>query len=349
MMRDLDPLLGAVRTNCNISDARHARDLTMCTYLLEMRELFRWERGIALGAAVPHAEVGAWIAQREALWSTLEDAAPLPLPVRAQTFDPFDIAGVNGMLAGSGLVYGAGIGRFGKPQFFLGELERTELRGGTRVLVAGREYARDLSAAPAASRDRTIYVRTESLRRWLWERAEAWAGKRADGALRSALDGYGFADAPDEAISRMAEAEVETLILHELGECAAGRTLGAGWERMVAGLGRRRTELFVRAVRDHLSDCLVTLPALIDRGADASLHFWFANLQGMRLTLFPGIVRAYGHWRDGGGDAALRAAIAAGATHWRRVAMNIVALHSANEDGADDAIDALTAADSVRL
>ena len=41
----LDALVAAVRTNCHVTDARHARDMTMCTYLLEMRELYRWERG----------------------------------------------------------------------------------------------------------------------------------------------------------------------------------------------------------------------------------------------------------------------------------------------------------------
>jgi len=338
---DLARLVDAVRTNCHISDARHARDMTMCTYLLEMRELYRWERGIAFGTPMPQADVGAWMTQREALWSSLEEAAHVPLPLGPSAVDPFDVERANRALAGHGLVYGAGIGRFGKPQFFVGALEREERRGGVRVLVAGREHARDLSAAPAASRGGTIYVRTESLRRWLWERAEAWMGRRADGSLRAALDGYGFAAAPDDAIARMAEAEVETLILHELGECAAGRELGPAWERMLGRLTRRRTELFVRAVRDHLADCLVTLPALLDRDAAPSLHFWFANLQGQRQALFPRITAAYARWRDGEGEAALRTAIGDGAAHWQRIAHAVVALDAQRAGEAEDAIEAL--------
>ena len=42
-----DRLVEAVQANCNITDARHARNMTMCTYLLEMRELYRWEIGRA--------------------------------------------------------------------------------------------------------------------------------------------------------------------------------------------------------------------------------------------------------------------------------------------------------------
>ena len=358
MTRDLDGLVAAVRTNCHISDAQHAGDLTLCTYLLEMRELYRWERGIALGAPVPQAEVGAWIAEREALWSSLEEAphVPLPLaagdvdPAAAGAVDPFDVEAANRVLVGRALVYGAGIGRFGKPQFFLGALEREEWRDGVRVLVAGREYARDLSAAPAASRGDTVYVRLESLRRWLWERAEAWQGKRSEGALKAALDVHGFADDPRGAIDRMTRAEAETLILHELGECAAGRELGPDWERMLGGLTRRRTELFVRAVRDHLADCLVTLPTLLERDAAASLHFWFANLHGMRQVLFPRIAIAYARWRDGDGGDALRAAIVDGAAHWRRVAKQVLARYeTADQESAENAIEALASADGTAL
>ena len=338
------PLLDAVRTNCHISDAQHGRNLTMCTYLLEMRELYRWERGIALGATVPQAKVGPWMAQREALWSSLEEAVHFPLPLDALAIDPFDVERANHMLVGQRLVYGAGIGRFGKPQFFLGALEREEWRDGVRVLVAGHESARDLSAAPAASRDGTIYVRLESLRRWLWERGEAWMGKRGDGALKAALDSYGFTDAPDAAIERMAKVEAETLILHELGECAAGRILGPQWEDMLGSLTRRRTELFVRALRDHLADCLVTLPALLERDAAASLHFWFANLHGIRQALFPRLTTAYVRWREGDDGVALRAAIDAGLPHWQNVCAQVLDLHAAGADNTEDAIDTLSSA-----
>ncbi|MBK9117447.1 MAG: hypothetical protein IPM22_18000 [Betaproteobacteria bacterium] len=342
MIATCAPLIAAVRTNCHISDARHAREMTMCTYLLEMRELFRWERGLPLGAPVPQRDVGAWMTEREALWVQLEDAPHVPLPLPDRAVDPYAVDDANRALSPHGLVYGAGIGRFGKPQFFVADLARAERRDGLTVLVAGREYARDLSAAPAASRGGTIYVRLESLQRWLWERAEAWLGKCNEGALKAALDGYGFAEDRHAAIARMAEAEAETLILHEIGEGRAGALLGPEWERMLAGLARRRTELFVRAVRDHLADCLVTLPALLDRGAGPSLHFWFANLQGLRLQLFPRIGHAYARW-CASEDAPLRAAIADGAEHWQRVARGALALHAGAESAAEDALDALAA------
>ena len=56
---------------------------------------------------------------------------------------------------------------------------------------------------------------------------------------------------------------------------------------MLDGFVERRAELFARAARDHLADCTVTLPALVARGASASIHLWFAGLDGLRRELFP--------------------------------------------------------------
>ena len=124
---DLELLKTAVQANCDIADARHARGMTMCNYLLAMRELFRWERDIPLASPLAQSELGAWIARREASWSELEDAEFLPLPLGGGC-DPFDNAAINGMLGPSGLVYAGGIGRWGKPHFFLGDLLRRESR-----------------------------------------------------------------------------------------------------------------------------------------------------------------------------------------------------------------------------
>ena len=329
-----DDLVAAVRRNCAISDARHARELTMCTYLLAMREYYRWERGVALDAPLVRADVGAWLVAREAEWEALEEEDYRPLPLGGELVDPWDAEAVNRALLPEGLVYGAGIGRYGKPQFFVATLEREEWRGGSHVLVAGREHARDLDAAPAAMRGDTIYVRRESLARVLWEKAEAWGVRRGGGALKSALDAHGFEPGSAAALERMVEAEIETLILHELGEREAAALLGPAWERSLCDLHRRRASIFMRAVRDHLADCLVTLPELVRRDARASLHLWFANLDGMRRELFPRALDAYRAWLGGDRGEALLAAAEAGVGHWRRVCADVLDAF-ARGDGED--------------
>jgi hypothetical protein len=147
---------------------------------------------------------------------------------------------------------------------------------------------------------------------------------------------------PAAALERMAEAETAVVILHERGEYAAGLALGAAWEDMLAGLQQRRAELLARAVRDHLADCLVTLPALVERAAWPSLHFWCANLDGMRRELCPTLVAAGEDWAATQDPAPLLAAAAAGARHWRELALRLLELHRVHGAAADAEIVALT-------
>ena len=342
MIAGMGELIGAVQANCDIADARHARDVSLCTYLLGMREFYRWEHQLPFGVTPPREAVGRWIAEREARWEGISERDFIPLPVAGCEFDPFAADAVNEALAGSGLVYGAGIGRFHKPHFFLGELDRDERRGETRLLVCGCEYARDVAAIPAASQGGTVIVRREALRQWLWEKADGWNVKQQDGALKAALLAHGFDLDPRAAIERMTEGEIETLILHEEGELVAGRMLGGEWADMLSGLQGKRAEIFARAVKDNLADCLVTLPGLLARGGD-SLHFWFATFDGLRREMFPRLVSGYGTGvvRNGiasgvGADGtAIGAAALAGREHFAALARRLL-------DMDESAIEALS-------
>lgn len=347
MIRGLDRLVGVVQRNCDIADARHAGDLTLCTYLLEMREFYRWERGIAFTEELPRAEVGEWLVRREALWKSLEGRSFEPVPVEASRFDPFAADEINVALVPRGLIYSAGYGRRGRAQFHLGELVRKEHRGTLRVLIGGREHARDLGSSPAALRGATAYVRQESFRRWLWEKFETWSARRPEGALSATLAAYGFDGEPLAGLERMVDAETETLILHELGEFEASRELGANWEEMVAKLGTPRVEAVLRALRDNLADCLVTLPALLDRDAAPSVHFWFATFDGLRSEIFPRLGGAYRPW-CGGEPGPLRDALAAGCEHWERVCRGLLAIDR-DRPGAEQAIAELAASPAIRL
>jgi len=317
-------LVSAVQTNCDIADARHARDVSLCTYLLGMREYYRWEHELPYGVSPPRDDVGRWIAEREAHWERLADADFVGVPVAGREFDPFAAPQINAALAGSGLMYGAGLGRFRKPHFFLGQLAREEQRGEARLLVCGCEYARDVTAVPAASQGATLIVRREALRQWLWEKAEGWNVKQQDGALKSALLAYGFDVDPQAAIERMTDCEIETLVLHEEGELAAGQLLGSEWSGKLAGFSGKRAELLARAVRDNLADCLVTLPGLLQRGAEDSLHFWFSTFDGLRREMFPRLVEAYAARVGSASTALVVEAAQAGCVHFAALGLRLL-------------------------
>ncbi len=331
MILQFDRLVAAVQRNCHIADARHARDMTLCTYLLEMREFYRWEAGIPLGDPLARPEVGTWLSERESLWETLGEDDFVHLSVVGQTFEPFAAAAVNEILVPQGLVYGAGIGRFGKPHFFLGKLAARESADGLTVLVCECEYARDLTTMPAALQGQTVIVRREALRQWLWEKVEAWNVKKTAGAFALALHSHGYADDPQGALERMTDAETATLILHERGEHVAGQRLGTVWEERLACSRKRRAEILMRAVRDNLADCLVTLPTLIERTAWPSLWFWFSNFDGMRRELWPALA-AFDYEKVDAGGTALEDIARRGAVHFEQLARRLLAADEAAVD-----------------
>ncbi|MBE2243599.1 MAG: hypothetical protein IAE86_12645 [Burkholderiaceae bacterium] len=351
---DRTRLVEAVQRNCHVADARHATDMTLCIYLLQMREYFRWERGAAFDALLARDEIGNWIEDREALWSTLEDAplVALPCPGVEAGIDPFDVAAINRQLLPAGLLYGAGLAARERPVFFLAELHGVSRRGGLAVLSAGRELARGLVAPPAAldatAQEPAIVLRREPIARWGWERFETWTLHRLAGsALHAAVEAYGFERGFEAALPRWLAEQGEAMVLHEIGEHRAGERLGAQWAALRLSLPTRRGDLHARAVRDHLADFIVTLPTLLDRDAKASIHVWFANYDGVREMLFPALKDAYAAWRGGDGGRALRAAIAAGEAHFARLAAQALRLHAAGRGGA--AIEKLLSAPQAAL
>lgn len=320
----LMPTLEAVRTNCHISDARFATEYTLCVYLLKMREYFRWEHELPFDAALPHDELTAWLTRREAHWEQLEQRDFTDIPIGSKRYDPFDAAAINAALNPKGYVYSSGYGHGMKPVFFMGALEQSDEHNDYSLLVSGRELARDLAAPPAMSRDGSIFIRRESLRRMLWERLEEWRWNRPDNALKCAIECYDFDNAPDAALEAMTDNELRTMLLHEIGEIQAGKILGPEWETLLASLGHCKAELMLRAVRDHLADALSTLPGLLADDNPAAMHFYFGNLSNMRKELFPRLLSAYEIWKISASTYELESLTSTAATHWLALAQRLL-------------------------
>jgi hypothetical protein len=166
-------------------------------------------------------------------------------------------------------------------------------------------------------------------------------------AMHAVVQAYGLDRDFEAGLPRCLEDQGETLVLHELGEHQAGRLLGPQWAAMRLALPTRRADLYARAVRDHLADLGLTLPTLLDRGADTAIHFWFANYDGVRLLLYPALQDAYARWVQGDGGAALRQAATAGLTHFTRLAMAALELQGRAEPLAGAAVETLLTAPSA--
>lgn len=324
MVENLEQLRTAVQRNCDVSDALFARNYTMCTYLLKMREYFRWDQGYALTDVLSGEAVGQWVEHREQLWESLARQDYGCLPLHPHCYDPFDNEAINETLTPLGLVYSGGYGGFGKPHFFLGQLLSTEQRDDLMIYISSCEYARDLTAPPAMIQGKHIFIRRESLRRSVWELIEEWRWTRHPGPMARVMDAYGFDGDAQTALERLTDDQVATVVLHELGEAEVSRQLGEAWEEMLATLVGLPAELTARAVRDHLADCLVTLPRLLEEGNAPPVHFYFAGLRGMRRQLFPEAVAAYDHWIQEGTLAPLEAVVHQGRERFGTLAQRML-------------------------
>ena len=326
MAPDSKQLADAVQRNCHISDARHAGNYTLCVYLLKMREYYRWEKAHRFSDELSTDDIGNWLTAREDMWSTLEQEDYADIEALGERFNPYDSSGINAKLLEHGLVYSGGIGQKSKPHFFLGSLERREQLNGYEIIISDHEYARDLTSPPAMSQGNTIFIRRESFKRMLWEKTEEWRWNRPQNAMARAMACYDFNADVEAALSRMTNNELESAILHEIGEIRADTDL-PGWRDMMQDISYTQAEIMARAVRDHIADAISTLPALLENNMHASLHFYFANLTSMRKHIMPSLQAAYASWLDTGDSMQLKSLVKRSQQHWQSIAERMLALH----------------------
>jgi hypothetical protein len=345
-MLDLESLTQGIQHNCHISDAQFAGNYTLCIFLLKMRGYYRWEKGIPLSHPLPRREIGDWLTTREEYWEDLQELPLSPLTLNNQSFDPFDSESINEILNPHGYVYSGGFGIFHKPYFFLGKLEKKEIRDDITHLISSEEYARDMVAPPAMLLGKTVYIRKESLRNVIWERIDEWRIKKnRDTPMARALACYDFEERKIEQIEsildEMTENELKVVLLHETGEARARIILGTQWEDLLHALPRSNAEFITRAVRDNLADCLTTLPALVETENTASLHFYFANFNGMRKELFPEALEAYQYWIESGSLSALDNVCKKGLQRWENIAKKILKLYQNHANNLANDIETL--------
>ena len=71
----MQTLIEAVQRNCDIADANHAGDDSLCIYLLKMRDFYRWHESHPLNVPVDREVLGEWIIARESRWNDVKSRA----------------------------------------------------------------------------------------------------------------------------------------------------------------------------------------------------------------------------------------------------------------------------------
>ncbi|MCP4752453.1 MAG: hypothetical protein GY866_16305 [Proteobacteria bacterium] len=340
-MIDISELREAVQSNCDRVDAESAQNYGLCVYLIKMREYYRWRKGLSFDSEIRNHEIIPWIADLETSWERMEGEAFGKIVVDRKEFDPFETESINSLLTPEGLVYSGGFGYAGIPLFFLARLERKMELDGFSILISSEELSRGMYGSPAMLQNRTIFIRKEALKYLLWARYDEWLFSKLKNTMYRAFSYYDLETDPDSALEEMANNELNTLILHEMGEGRLEERFGEKWREMLIDFAHTKTEIIARAVRDLAADCLSTLPSLVRENREASIHFYFANFSDMRKALFPDLLEAYKDWKDTSEPSRLLEFIEKGKVRWLEVGDEILRLYRSKGTSADKEINEL--------
>lgn len=307
MKTALTSVAGQVQANCRLSDALYGGVYSLCSLLLRMRDLFKWEQGLAPWHEPEPPDLLGWIEAREEEWHATSPSPFQPIEIDQRRFSPFDAEGINATLRPHGYVYGAGYGTGMKPTFFLGELQEWKVISDLRVDIVGRELARDLFTSPAMRQGSQILARSSPMQSFLWDQIFEMRPSASDGlayglaqygldihSLRSRPSGIG-AD-----LQRVAQSELQSWIHHEIGEAAQNAFDGHNWQILVSTYAGTPVEIFARVIKDLLADTHEEglLRHIIENRIDSSLGFYVAFLRSFSRLLFPEIRIAFSSYKE---------------------------------------------------
>ncbi len=342
-MKDFETLKKTVQRNCDLVDAENAQNFGLCIYLMRMWGYYRWWHGLDMLAQIANEEILPWIGDVEEYWETLEDEAFGKLILDGKAYDPFKTDEINNILNPEKLVYSGGLAYAGIPMFFLARLENIQYVEGFKIVITDQEFARGLYGFPAMIQGQTVYIRKDGLKNMIWSRYEEWQGSKRDNSLGRALAFYDFGANPEDSLKSMVEEELNTLILHEVGEGKVKKVLGEEWGDMLIDFAHSKTEIIARAVKDLAADCLMTLPSLIENNNLSSIHFYFANFSDMRKALYPQLFEAYQNWVKGADMSDLAQLVDKGRTQWHNTGEKILKMYRENGKSAGELINKLVA------
>ncbi len=300
---ELNTLIDDIQYNCNISDARDHGIYSMCTMVLKLRNLYKWEKGIEPWDEPEPGELLDWIEAKENYWESLADKPFRRLAINGQSYSPVDCTEINALFQGEKLVYGAGYGRSMKAVFYVAELLEERIVGGCPVVIMGNERAKEMASPFAMAQEGTVFIRREPLRYFLWDqinelRSSCRASFRHGLLLHGLLkDDQLDIDTFKEKLDVIVDQEMDIFIYHEVGELLQDILDSATLQKIVHTFPNSVIELICRSIKDILAD---THPAgliahLLQKKRQTSLSFYVGFLDGMRKELFPEIVKA---WND---------------------------------------------------
>ncbi len=284
-----------IRHNCNISDARDHGIYTMCTMVLKLRNLYKWENCLQPWQEPEPADLLDWIEAKENFWATIGDESYRQLHINGSVCKPDNSVVVNTYFHDKQMVYGAGYGRSMKAVFFLADRIEQRTVAGLPVVILGKETAREMAAPFAMTQEGVIYIRKDPLRFFLWDYIQELRSS-SRGSIRHALQLYGLLQDGQlqqqkfkDTLDTIVEAELDLFIYHEVGEVLQTILDSLTLQKIVAQFPGSVYELVSRSIKDILADTHPhgLLSHCISEERATSLSFYVGFLDGLRKQLFP--------------------------------------------------------------
>jgi hypothetical protein len=331
---DLAQLLVDIQYNCDISDARDHGIYSMCSMVLKLRNLYKWQHGLEPWHEPETADLLDWIESQENYWQELQAHEFRPLVIAYTDCAVHDVVAVNHGLDGSGLFYGAGLGRSLKAIFFLGEITATSELAGYPVVMLGKEKAKEMASPFAMVQDDTIILRRDSLRFFLWDHIQEMRGSGRS-SYRYFLGSHGLLDNGELSQERLrttfeelVERELDLFLYHELGELQQREFGRTALQPLVGHFQGSVIEFVSRAVKDILADTdpkgLLTYLVEQERASTMALYVTFQD--GLRERLFPELRCSWQRFAEDGDWRPLVKAISHCRAKTEAIAENIVAI-----------------------
>lgn len=293
LARELTP---QVQRNCDLSNAHGAGRFSLCGLLLRLRNLYKWQRGMAPWQEEESSVMLDWVSRQEEHWDSLLEHGFAPIKLDGRSHDPFEVEAINQALEPAGLIYGAGLAGGLLPVFFLAELNGVSREMGLTIYRLGRELCHDIYLLPGLRQDSRIYLRQGPMPFLLWDRVADPTPSLLPFS-RFALAGYGLdyqevIDHPNwEAFQPVLDGEMLGVRDHELGEAIDGPLAGELLVRVIEEHPASDLEHFVRGVKDLLADTGPhgRLAGIIQSRRQGALGFYPVWLAGFPRLLFPEI------------------------------------------------------------
>ena len=311
-------LLNTIKHNCDISDARDNGIYSICTLVLKLRNLYKWEHGLEPWEEPDSPVLLDWIAAKEEYWEDIHAEPFSPIPINDEDIDPFQLPAINRFLAVDNYIYGAGYGRSMKAVFFMAEILEERKVDGCPTLILGREKARELSSPFAMLQDGIIYIRKDPMRFFFWDQIQE-INPSCRISMQQALAEYGFMKdgcTLDRkkliaSFDDIVDEELEMFIYHEVGEYQENLLDSELLQKIIGAYPASVLELLARAVKDILADTHPKglLSHIVSEHKKSSLGFYISFLDGMRKHLCPELNEAGKCFWDNGNWSLLQKAV----------------------------------------